>query len=402
MVAGRSTRVPRGALPSTAMPAPVFVGSAFVAQYPGGGGNFWVPLQYLLGLRALGVDAWWLELLFTRGDEARDRACVDWFLSNVRTMGVAGRVVLVHYPASGRDDAPGPSVVYGMTADELSARQRDGMLLNLANSVTGPGRAAFARTALLDLDPGTFQLWARECDLGVGAHDVHLTIGQNLGAPDSPVPLAGVPWVRVWPSVHLDAWPPSPPPAGAPYTTVTHWWNGQYAVFDGETYDCNKRSGFLPLLPLARRTRAPLELAANLHPEEREDRRLLARSGWRLADPADVAGTPAAFRRYVQASRGEVSAAKPAYVKARAGWVSDRTLCYLASARPCVLEATGAEAHLPVSAGLRWFGTLDEAADALAEVEGAWPAAARAARALAEEVFSTRVVLPGLLRAAGA
>jgi hypothetical protein len=28
-----------------------FIGSAFVAQYPQGGGNFWVPLQYLLGLR---------------------------------------------------------------------------------------------------------------------------------------------------------------------------------------------------------------------------------------------------------------------------------------------------------------------------------------------------------------
>jgi hypothetical protein len=33
----------------------VFVGSSFVAKYPTGGGNFWVPLQYLLGLRALGV-----------------------------------------------------------------------------------------------------------------------------------------------------------------------------------------------------------------------------------------------------------------------------------------------------------------------------------------------------------
>ena len=48
---------------------PVFVGSAFVAKYPTGGGNFWVPLQYLLGLRALGVEAYWLELVWPQGKE---------------------------------------------------------------------------------------------------------------------------------------------------------------------------------------------------------------------------------------------------------------------------------------------------------------------------------------------
>ena len=39
----------------------VFIGSGFVAQYPEGGGNFWVPLQYLLGFQALGVDAYWVD-----------------------------------------------------------------------------------------------------------------------------------------------------------------------------------------------------------------------------------------------------------------------------------------------------------------------------------------------------
>src|SRR5262249_54226377 len=47
------------------MSSPIFIGSAFVAQYPTGGGVFWVPLQYLLGLRELGHDAWWLEMLWT-------------------------------------------------------------------------------------------------------------------------------------------------------------------------------------------------------------------------------------------------------------------------------------------------------------------------------------------------
>jgi hypothetical protein len=103
----------------------------------------------------------------------------------------------------------------------------------------------------------------------------------------------------------------------------------------------------------------------------------------------------------VQASRGELSAAKPAYVQARSGWVSDRTICYLASGRPCVVESTGAEPHLPESAGLRFFTTAAEAAAALAAVEADYDHAARAARALAEEVFATSVVVPSLLRAIG-
>lgn len=385
------------------MSAPIFVGSAFVAQYPTGGGNFWVPLQYLLGLRALGHDAWWLEYLWTRnGDHARDRAYIDAFLRYATELGVADRVVLAYFPEGTRNEPPGRAEHFGMPAAELDARARDGLLLNLANSLTPPLRARYARTALFDLDPGPFQLWAREHDMGVGGHDAHVTIGWNLGAADSPVPLGGVTWGRVWPAVHLPAWPVVPAAPGGRYTTVTQWWTQQYAFLDGDTYDCNKRPNFVEMITLPERTAADFELAANIHADETADRALLARHRWGLVDPAVVAGTPQAYRAYVQASRGEFSVAKPAYVKARPGWVSDRTICYLASGRPCVVQATGAEKHLPASDGLRFFRTVEEAAAAVAAIETGHAAACRAARALAEEVFATRVVVPALLAAAGA
>jgi len=41
----------------------IFLGCGFAAKYPEGGGNFSVPLQWMLGLRRLGLDAVWLELL---------------------------------------------------------------------------------------------------------------------------------------------------------------------------------------------------------------------------------------------------------------------------------------------------------------------------------------------------
>jgi hypothetical protein len=378
---------------------PVFVGSGFVAKYPTGGGNFWVPLQYVLGLRALGVEAYWLELLWPQGDVERARRFVPTFRRYVEDAGVAEHTALVLFPENDRDDAPGREEQTGGPTD-LWERARDGILLNVAHSVPAPLRDRFARRVLFDVDPGQFQLWARQFELGVGSHDAYLTIGQNLGAPDCPVPLDGVPWQRVWPAVHLPAWPVQASP-GTRWTTVTQWWSEGWTILGDEVIEGHKRSSFLRVVDLPRHVSAAFELAANIHPDETADLDLLRRHGWSVVDPAVVAGTPPQFRAYVQGSRGEFSCAKPSYVRTRPGWVSDRTVCYLASGRPCVVERTGAERHLPDSAGLRFFATTDEAAAAVAAIEADYLVASRAARALAEEVFSATVVLPALLHAAG-
>src|SRR5215467_2784654 len=304
-----------GRVERRSMRDPVFIGSAFVAKYPEGGGNFWVPLQYLLGLRALGVDAHWVELVWRQESANRAEEILASFPSYLRALGVEEWVTLVVYPESERDQPSGPVQHIGLTPETLWARARDGLLLNLANSIPAPLRAHFARTVLFDIDPGPFQIWARDTDLGVGRHDAYLTIGQNLGAPDCPVPMDDIPWQRVWPVVHLPAWPQQSVPDGGRYTTVTQWWNGTWVRLGEETLDGNKRSGFLGMVELPERVDVALELAANIHPGELEDRALLARHRWHLVDPVAVAGTAVKFRDYVQRSRGEFSCAKPAYVR---------------------------------------------------------------------------------------
>src|SRR6266540_5834246 len=114
--------------------SPIFVGSSFVAKYPEGGGNFWVPLQYLLGLRALGHDAWWVEIL-TSGDAATGRRAIEVFRRHVEALGVADRVVLGHVTDGTRNDRPGCVEWIGLPEAELDARARDGVLLNFANSL---------------------------------------------------------------------------------------------------------------------------------------------------------------------------------------------------------------------------------------------------------------------------
>lgn len=383
------------------MTAPVFVGSGFVAKYPEGGGPFWVVLQYLLGLRAHGIEAYWLELLPGSGDAVLDDRRIAAFFDNLKPFGARdwGIVLRVPDPA---DPARGEFVTAATLRDEPAALMREGVLLNLSNSIPAPHRDEFALKVLYDIDPGMLQLWATQWGMGVGEHDVYVTIGQSIGAPPCRVPTLGVHWHRFWPIVHLPSWPRQEAP-GARWTTVTQWWNGNqgYDLIEGELYEHNKRTSFIEYLDMPRRVGLELELAANITPGEVEDRAALAKAGWRLVSPHAVAGSPLDYRAYVQASRGEFSCAKPSVIKASPGWISDRTICYLASGRPAVTQAAGAERHLPRTRGLHFFASPEEAAEALRAVEADYEHACREARALAEEYFSTRVVIPRLLRLLG-
>jgi hypothetical protein len=185
----------------------------------------------------------------------------------------------------------------------------------------------------------------------------------------------------------------------------------------GGFYDNNKRVAFLRYLELPRRTRAEFELALCLDesPEseararaaayadylgDAADRKRLESHGWRVRHAFDVAGSPERYQHYIQSSRAEFSCVKPSCVHFQNAWISDRTLCYLASGRPAVVEDTGPSAWLPDGEGLLRFTSLDEAADAVRRVEADYTRHCRAARALAEAHFDANTVVAGLLNEA--
>src|SRR5207249_4043766 len=81
--------------------------------------------------------------------------------------------------------------------------------------------------------------------------------------------------------------------------------------------------------------------------------------GWQLVDPCVAAGDPHAFRGYVQGSWAEFSVAQGVYVETESGWFSDRTVRYLASGKPALVQDTGFSRLYPVGEGLLAFCTLD-------------------------------------------
>ena len=69
----------------------IFLGCGFAAKYREGGGNFSVPLQWMLGLRRLNLDAIWLEVLPGTDNVLADQSKIRNFQRQLRAHGLAGR-----------------------------------------------------------------------------------------------------------------------------------------------------------------------------------------------------------------------------------------------------------------------------------------------------------------------
>jgi hypothetical protein len=370
----------------------IVVGGA-VAQKPGAAGHAWQFLQYLLGLRRLGYEV----LLLDRLDAAPARLTtgVEWVR---RVLGAAGL-----------DDCFSIDLGDGRQAGLPRARALDfvasaDMLINVMGFVTDPDvLAAARRRVFLDTDPGFGQMW-RALGLAdvMAGHDTFVTIAERIGAPDCTVPDCGLHWITTPQPVVLAAWPAQAPRPADRLTSVASW-RGAYGPIEYRDHTYGLRvHQFRRFAGLPRAAGGDFELALGIDPADARDAELLRAGGWRLADPARVAATSGGYRSYIQRSGGELMIAKGMYVDSRSGWLSERSLCYLASGRPVVAQDTGFAELYPTGAGLLAFASPDEAAEAVREVRRAPLRHAIAARALAEEHFASDRVLTRLLDAVGA
>lgn len=360
---------------------------------PTAGGHTWVYLNWALGLKALGCRIVWLEVVTPGQAVDRVRSNTIALRERLSPFALDERVALC---SSG--DAALPAELLADCLD-LDAAAESGLLLDMAY---GPAAVVkrFRRTALLDIDPGLCQVWVSRGQIPLPPHDVYFTIGETVGRADARFPDCGIPWRHVVPCVMLDCWPVHCAPSDAPFTTVSNWIMYDYWVDDDRGgYANDKRTGFLPFLDLPRVSRVPLELALSLGGADAEQRDLEAR-GWRVREAHQIAATPAGYQSYVQQSRGEFSCAKPSCVRLQNAWISDRTLCYLASGKPAVVQHTGPSEFLPDADGLFRFSTVGEAAAQLEAVAADYDHHSGAARALAEEFFDARKVAARLLEQA--
>jgi hypothetical protein len=370
----------------------VIVTSGWGAGYPEGGGPSWLVLHYLAGLRALGIEGFWLDMLGPAkpGSKTSAESLIENFAHKCARFGFDENWAVLYDRKQ----------VFGMNERTLLALCGDcDLLINLCGALQADDLLQrIKRRAFFDLDPGFTQAWAHHFDLGLAKHNLFFTVGQNVGGKDFPIPIGDISWQPFLPPVALEFWLIQTASPARPFTTVGQW-RGQEALWNGEYYG-PKREELLRFIELPGKTTQPVELALLIHESETDDLAKLRANGWRLVDPHVEAAGLDGFRNYIQQSRAEFSVAKSGYIKSHSGWFSDRTVCYLASGRPALVQDTGIGLALPVGKGLLTFRTMEEAAAGFDAINSDYDAHCGAARRIAEEKLTAPIVLQSILETA--
>jgi hypothetical protein len=380
----------------------VVVVSGALANKLHNGGAAWTRLSWALGLKALGFEVAFVEQI--RADccvDASGRPCSfeasanrDYFREVTEQFGLAELATLAC------DSGP----THGLTPSELDDLVRSALaLVNISGHWTDARMRVIPRRIYIDLDPGYTQFWHASGNPGarLEGHNFYYTIGENVGRPGCSIPTGGISWRPIRQPVVLEHWPACAPGASRSFSTIATW-RGPYgpAQYAGTTYGL-KVHEFRKFVELPRRVNQRFEIALDIDRADERDLVALRDHGWHVVDPTIVASGPVAFREYVQASGAEFSVVQGIYVETQSGWFSDRTVRYLASGRPVVVQDTGFSRNYPVGDGLSPFRTIEEAVLGALGILRDYPAHCAAARAIAEDFFDSDRVLGRLAEEIG-
>jgi len=376
--------------------------AGIIGRYPWGGVT-WCSLMYLLGLRNLGHDVYYLEdTCECNYDPSINAIATDpvyalrYINESLRSFDLHDRWCYVDYL--------GKHHGIEQTRWKEICRSSD-VLLVLSGGVWTwrEEYLSIPRKAFIDSDPAFTQL-SIAAAAAAAQHDPSkawylqyfqtfdrlFTFGSCIGTPESSVPTSGLNWLQTTQPVSTDMWTPAGLPARAAWTTVMTWVIESFQDVGG-----NKDQEFLKVLPLAAEVSAeggpPLELAVN------GPRDFLQQHGWRCVDAFAISSDPWRYHAYLTNSRAEFSVAKHTYVQTRSGWFSDRTACYLAAGRPAVVQETGLSTWLPEGEGLLTWKSLEEAREAILRVERDYARHSAAARNIALDHLRGEKVLESLL-----
>jgi hypothetical protein len=373
---------------------------------------FWYPLagvtyqflHYLIGLRQLGYDPYYVE------DSARwiyDPRLNDISADARGNIKTVSSVLEQHgfrdrWAFRGRF---GDEECYGMSESQLGALYHDAdAFLNVTGSQEiYDEHRRIKRRLYIESDPFPAQVKAEMGDESqikkLSDHDTLFTFGENVGKADCLLPTGGFNWLPTRQPVALELWQGAAT-GGDTFNTITTWHNkGKNVEWRGETWYWTKDREFKKFLEIPhRRPSTKFELAAGV---DEESKVLLNKHSWLQRDSFEVSRDTAAYRNYIQGARGEFTVARDQYVRPNTGWFSDRTACYLAAGRPVITQETGFSKFIPIGRGLFGFKTMEDILQAVDAIESDYPGNCRAARDIAAEYFCAERVVGSLMARAG-
>jgi hypothetical protein len=362
-------------------------------------------LHYLIGLRNLGYDQFYVE---DSGRWIYDPRIND--LSPDADNNIAAVQPILEAHGFGdrwafRGRYPGGRC-YGLNEQQLLClyREADAFLNVTGAQEIRDEHLQCPRRIYVESDPFASQVKVARNDATtiatLAAHDTLFTFGENIGAPDCTVPVERFTWLPTRQPVATELWDVQPIANDGAYTTITTWHNkGKDLEFQGDTYYWTKDREFEKFIDLPRlRPDVKFELAAGAEPGVYI--RLDAR-GWSYRHSHSVSEDLDIYRDYISGSRAEFTVARDQYVRPHTGWFSDRSACYLAAGRPVITQETGFSKFIPSGRGLFGFSTMDDVLGAVDAIQGNYDEHCRAAREIAEEYFAAEKVLGSLMARAG-
>ena len=369
------------------------------------GGMIWQVLHYLVGLRRLGFDVWYVEdsdkYVYDPVTYWPTRECgpnVELLSKYMKSVGLGDRWVF--RPPEVEDQCLGSTNMAGLTQ---LYREADAVFNLCGSQELLPRHADIPCLVYVQTDPVPEQVWVASGDQTMmsflDTFHYLFTYGENLGAKDCPVPMGRYRWEPTRPPVCMDWWrPEGPPPKGAALTTIANLKHTDKDVrWKGETWHWSKHLEFQKFITLPTRSSLPLAIALGSNGGLESAIRL---NGWGIIPSGNVAD-PESYRRFIWESGGEFTVAKGQYVHTRSGWFSDRSVCYLASGRPVVTQDTGFGKFIPTGKGLFAFSNEDEALAAIDAVSRDYRTHSAAARDIAAEFFDAKPVLEKMVRHIG-
>jgi len=366
-------------------------------------GIVFITVQYLIGLKRLGFDVYYVEAhartpsMFMNDERDDASTLAAAFIHEVMSRFDLGAD---HWAFHALHDT---GRCHGLSEAALNRLYRDAALIFNLHGATVPrpehyetGRLVYIGTDPVAHEVEVFNGLQDTIDY-LAPHCAFFTWGENYGHADCGVPACNrFEFVPTRQPIVPDLWEPF---RGAPadtFTTVGNWrqlWRP--VTLNGEVYHWSKHLEFLKFIDLPRRLDQRFELA--LSSLDDDDRRLLIENGWRTRESLSFTTDVDAYRRYIGQSRGEFTVAKDQNVRLRSGWFSDRSASYLACGRPVVTQETGFSNILPTGEGLFPFSTMDEIEAAVERINGDYSRHCAAASRIAREWFDYRVVLPAML-----
>ncbi|MEO7503424.1 MAG: hypothetical protein ABIW94_12370 [Gemmatimonadaceae bacterium] len=376
------------------------------------GGITWDYVQYVAGFAELGHDVFYIEDTrvwpIYHKDATEQPTCEMNVAHLSRVMSSFGLDGHWAY----RDEVTG--TCFGMSLSEVKevCRTADVFVNISCSTFLRDEYRSIPVRILIDSDPMFTQIqYATRVGFTAGesgiqslieGHTHHFTFGESVGEPGCLIPQAGVKWRPTRQPICLDEW--RSPPAigiGSGFTTVMNWMAGEPLHYDGDTWG-QKDVEFQRVLDIPSHVDAPFAMVVGQTTGDPFPLEATTRAGWQVLDPNTHAPDWLTYREFIRGSLAEFSVAKETYVKARTGWFSCRSACYLASSRPVITQDTGWTRHVPSGTGLIGFTTFDEAVAGLDAILTDPKAHALAAREIAEENFDSHRVLGQMLEESGA